>query len=76
MAPLFANPPAPKTKLGVYRRLSNLAGVHVSPICLGGMSIGRTWENMGMGAMNKEDGFKLLDAYFDFGGNWIDTANW
>ncbi|KAF5336465.1 hypothetical protein D9611_006464 [Ephemerocybe angulata] len=28
-----------------------------------------------MGAMNKEDSFKLLDAYYDLGGNFIDTAN-
>jgi aryl-alcohol dehydrogenase-like predicted oxidoreductase len=76
MAPLFAPLPAPKTKLGVYRRLSNLAGVHVSPICLGGMSLGYKWEDQGMGAMNKEGSFEMLDAYFEMGGNWIDTANW
>jgi len=28
-----------------------------------------------MGSMNKEDSFKLLDAFFDAGGNFIDTAN-
>ncbi len=28
-----------------------------------------------MGSMNKESSFKLLDAYFDMGGNFIDTAN-
>ncbi|CAK5281935.1 unnamed protein product, partial [Mycena citricolor] len=39
------------------------------------MSIGDQWEKMGMGSMDKESSFKLLDAYFDAGGNFIDTAN-
>ncbi|CAK5265847.1 unnamed protein product [Mycena citricolor] len=30
---------------------------------------------LGMGAMDKTASFKLLDAYFDAGGNFIDTAN-
>jgi len=51
------------------------AGVHVSPIQLGAMSIGDKWSK-GMGSsMDKESSFKLLDAYFDNGGNFIDTAN-
>jgi aryl-alcohol dehydrogenase-like predicted oxidoreductase len=65
----------PKTALGHYRLLSPNAGVHVSPMQLGGMSIGDKWESMGMGSMDKESSFKLLDAYFDNGGNFIDTAN-
>lgn len=28
-----------------------------------------------MGTMNKEDSFKLLDAFYEAGGNFIDTAN-
>ncbi|KAF6751301.1 NADP-dependent oxidoreductase domain-containing protein, partial [Ephemerocybe angulata] len=75
MPQLFAPLPPPKSKLGVYRKLSTLAGLHVSPICLGAMSIGDKWEEYGMGAMNKESSFKLLDGYFDLGGNFIDTAN-
>ena len=71
----FAPAPKPKTALGYYRLLSPNAGVHVSPIQLGGMSIGDKWESSGMGSMNKESSFKLLDAYFDNGGNFIDTAN-
>mgnify|MGYP001194419628 FL=1 len=39
------------------------------------MSIGDKWEQFGMGAMNKESSMQLLDAYFDNGGNFIDTAN-
>ena len=75
MSKLFAPLPLPKSKLGVYRKLSSTAGVRVSPICLGGMSIGDKWAEGGMGSMNKEDSFKLLDAYYDLGGNFIDTAN-
>ncbi|RDX42505.1 aryl-alcohol dehydrogenase [Lentinus brumalis] len=68
-------PPVPKTKLGRYRQLCPLAGIHVSPIALGGMSIGDKWATLGMGAMDRESSFKLLDAYYDAGGNFIDTAN-
>ena len=39
------------------------------------MSIGDKWGSIGMGAMNKEDSFKLLDAFYDAGGIFIDTAN-
>ncbi|KAF9495989.1 Aldo/keto reductase [Pleurotus eryngii] len=39
------------------------------------MSIGDKWEAYGMGTMNKEASFKLLDAYYEKGGNFIDTAN-
>ena len=75
MAPIWTPAPPPPTKLGLYRRLSPLAGVHVSPLQLGAMSIGDKWGSIGMGAMNKEDSFKLLDAFYDAGGNFIDTAN-
>ncbi|KAF9046363.1 Aldo/keto reductase [Panaeolus papilionaceus] len=68
-------PPPPTTGLGRYRLLSPRAGVHVSPIQLGGMSIGDRWGDIGMGSMDKDSSFKLLDAYFDNGGNFIDTAN-
>ncbi|KAK0231817.1 NADP-dependent oxidoreductase domain-containing protein [Armillaria nabsnona] len=65
----------PPTKLGIYRVLSSRAGVRVSPLVLGAMSVGDKWDAHGMGSMNKESSFKLLDAYFDMGGNFIDTAN-
>ncbi|KAH9852931.1 aryl-alcohol dehydrogenase [Lenzites betulinus] len=72
---LWAPAPPPATKLGRHRRLSALAGVHVSPICLGAMSVGDKWSNYGMGAMTKESSFELLDAFYTAGGNFIDTAN-
>ena len=76
MSSMFTPAPQPETGLGRYRVLSATAGVHVSPIVLGAMSIGDQWGRAGgMGAMDKESSFKLLDAYFDNGGNFIDTAN-
>lgn len=72
---LWAPLAPPKTGLARYRVLSPLAGVHVSPIQLGAMSIGDKYAAIGMGAMDKESSFKLLDAYYDAGGNFIDTAN-
>ncbi|KAL5520315.1 hypothetical protein ACEPAG_9529 [Sanghuangporus baumii] len=67
--------PAPKTALGRYRVLAPLAGIRVSPLQLGAMSIGDKWDKIGMGAMDKASSFKLLDAFYDAGGNFIDTAN-
>ncbi|EJD04793.1 arylalcohol dehydrogenase [Fomitiporia mediterranea MF3/22] len=71
----FAPAPPPPTPLGRYRVLSPLAGIRVSPLILGGMSIGDEWAKVGMGAMDKESSFNLLDAYYEAGGNFIDTAN-
>lgn len=72
---MFAPAPEPPTRLGYYRKLAPRAAIHVSPIVLGGMSIGDKWGEIGMGSMNKESSFKFLDAYFQTGGNFIDTAN-
>ncbi|EJF63453.1 arylalcohol dehydrogenase [Dichomitus squalens] len=66
----------PKTKLGRYRQLAPLAGLHVSPIVLGAMSIGNTSGATVGSAVDKDTSFKFLDAYFDAGGNFIDTANY
>ncbi|KIJ32722.1 hypothetical protein M422DRAFT_234008 [Sphaerobolus stellatus SS14] len=65
----------PPTKLAYYHQFASRAAIHVSPLCLGGMSIGDKWAATGFGTMNKESSFKLLDAYFDAGGNFIDTAS-
>ena len=75
MSKLWQTPPEPATPLGRYRVLSPLAGVRVSPLQLGAMSIGDGWGKQGMGAMDKDTSFKLLDAYYKAGGNFIDTAN-
>lgn len=39
------------------------------------MTVGDQWGQYGYGAQNKETSLKLLDAFFDAGGNFIDTAN-
>ncbi|THU88568.1 Aldo/keto reductase [Dendrothele bispora CBS 962.96] len=70
----FEPHPEPPTALGVLRILSPRAGIRVSPLCLGAMSIGDKWNSF-MGSMSKEESFKLLDAFFEKGGNFIDTAN-
>ncbi|KAJ5595553.1 aryl-alcohol dehydrogenase AAD14 [Penicillium hispanicum] len=74
MNELFAPPPPPVTALERYRILSPLAGLRVSPLQLGGMSIGDKWSEY-MGSMNKEQAFKLLDAFVAAGGNFIDTSS-
>ncbi|OJJ61222.1 hypothetical protein ASPSYDRAFT_43141 [Aspergillus sydowii CBS 593.65] len=66
--------PKPKTALGYHRVLSPNGGVKVSPLCLGGMNFGEGWEHF-MGKCSKDDAFALMDAFYDMGGNFIDTAN-
>ncbi|KAJ3575524.1 hypothetical protein NPX13_g4003 [Xylaria arbuscula] len=70
----FLPPAAPKSLLGRHRLLAPSASVRVSPLCLGGMSIGDAW-SFGMGELTKESAFELLDTFYDLGGNFIDTAN-
>ncbi|KAH6850570.1 NADP-dependent oxidoreductase domain-containing protein [Chaetomium sp. MPI-CAGE-AT-0009] len=65
-------PPDPPTEVGRLRILSKTAGICVSPLALGGGSIGQAW-NANWGPINKERAFELLDAHA--GGNFIDTAN-
>ncbi|KAF8898267.1 Aldo/keto reductase [Gymnopilus junonius] len=71
----FPQPAPPPTKLARYRQLAPRAAIHVSPLQLGAMSIGDRWTPFGFAEMNKESSFKLLDAFFEAGGNFIDTAN-
>ena len=71
---LWKPAPEPATPLGRRRVLASRAGVHVSPLCLGAMSIGDQWSEF-MGSMDRESSFKLLDAFYEAGGNFIDTAN-
>ncbi|KAL4951699.1 NADP-dependent oxidoreductase domain-containing protein [Aspergillus filifer] len=66
--------PKPKTPLGYHRVLSATASIKVSPLCLGGMNFGEGWESF-MGKCSKEDAFALMDAFYEMGGNFSDTAN-
>ena len=52
-------------------KLLGKSGLKVSELCLGTMGFGEEW---GWGA-NKEVSFKILEAFTDAGGNFIDTAN-
>ena len=72
---LFVPVAKPSSRLARYRALSPNASIHVSPLQLGAMSIGDKWAELGMGGMNKETSFRLLDAFYEAGGNFIDTAN-
>ncbi|CAI4038659.1 hypothetical protein SMKI_06G0040 [Saccharomyces mikatae IFO 1815] len=74
MSDLFAPAPEPPTELGRLMILSKTAGIRVSPLILGGMSIGDAWSGV-MGSMRKERAFELLDGFYEAGGNFIDTAN-
>ncbi|OBT77098.1 hypothetical protein VF21_02914 [Pseudogymnoascus sp. 05NY08] len=73
MSDLWKPAPEPETELGRYRILSPTAGIRVSPLQLGAMSIGDSWSSF-MGSMDKDASFKLLDAFAKAGGNFIDTA--
>ncbi|OJZ80605.1 hypothetical protein ASPFODRAFT_147303 [Aspergillus luchuensis CBS 106.47] len=70
----LAPAPEPPTELGRYRILSPNAGIRVSPLQLGAMSIGEKWNSM-LGSMDKGASFRLLDTFVEAGGNFIDTAN-
>ncbi len=56
--------------LNNYITLGN-SGLRVSPLCLGTMTFGMEW---GWGS-TEEESHKILDRFFQQGGNFIDTAN-
>ncbi|GKZ77426.1 hypothetical protein AnigIFM56816_010725 [Aspergillus niger] len=66
--------PKPESLLGFHQVLSPTGGIKVSPLCLGTMNFGTTWEPY-MGECSKEESFAIMDTFFDHGGNFIDTAN-
>lgn len=47
------------------------SGLRVSPFCLGTMTFGQEW-SIGVGA---DESARVLDAYLERGGNFVDTAN-
>ena len=60
--------------LARYRLVGPSCGLRISPLQLGAMSIGQK-NAATLGSMTKAESFKLLDMYYDLGGNYIDTAN-
>lgn len=69
---LFGALPKPKSYLELQRVLAPVAGVRVSPLCLGAMNFGNAWESY-MGKCDKETTFGILDFFYEQGGNFIDT---
>lgn len=67
-------PPKPKSVLGYHRILSPSAAVRVSPLALGAMNFGEPWKKF-MGECSKETAFKMMDYFYESGGNFIDTSN-
>nr|ODN87213.1 aryl-alcohol dehydrogenase [Cryptococcus depauperatus CBS 7841] len=68
-----------KAELDRYRLLSPTAGgkliLRVSPLCLGAMSFGNQWTHYMGKALDLDETRKLLDTFYEAGGNFIDTAN-
>ncbi len=52
-------------------RLLGKSGLRVSELCLGTMTFGEDW---GWGS-SKDESRQIFDAFFEAGGNFIDTAN-
>lgn len=52
-------------------RLLGKSGLRVSELCLGTMTFGEDW---GWGS-SRDESRRVLDAFFEAGGNFIDTAN-
>ncbi|EED22040.1 aldo/keto reductase, putative [Talaromyces stipitatus ATCC 10500] len=74
MANIMIVAPEPKSLLGYHRQLAPNAAVKVSPLCLGSMGFGNSMKDL-MGECDKDASFKLLDFFYENGGNFIDTAN-
>lgn len=70
----FPQAEKPKSLLGYHRILSPTAGVRVSPLSLGTMNFGDAWKDF-LGECDKENSFKILDYFYENGGNFIDTSN-
>lgn len=64
MASIFAQAAPPKSALGRYRLLSPLAGVRVSPLCLGAMNFGDAWKDY-MGSCDQKTVDGLLDFFYE-----------
>ena len=71
---LFQPLPKPKSLLGYHRILAPVAGVRVSPLCLGAMNFGDAHKAL-LGECDKKTAFEMLDYFYENGGNFIDTAS-
>jgi len=73
---MFPPLPQPDTEMRRYRLLSPSAGVRVSPICLGAMSLGDQWTGLMANKLDQKESEEYLDYYYNAGGNFIDTGEW
>ena len=62
------------SRLGQHRILAPGAGLYVSPLQLGSTGDGRN-QNNGTDTVPRDATFELLDAFYEAGGNFIDTAH-
>jgi len=72
---IFQAMPEPDNELRRYRLLAPKAGLRVSPLCIGAMSIGDQWKGFMGNSLDQAGADKFLDTYYGMGGNFIDTAN-
>jgi aryl-alcohol dehydrogenase-like predicted oxidoreductase len=63
-----------KSYLSRHRQLAPNASVRVSPLCLGTMTFGKGDIQM-QGKTTEAESTAILDAFYQAGGNFIDTAN-
>lgn len=68
----FDPPPIPENPLAYHRIVCPTACAKVSPLCIGGISIGSSWSEI---FGKDEDIDSLLDVFYALGGNFIDTSN-
>ena len=61
--------------LARHRLLSSRSSVRVSPLCLGAMQLGTAWNETLNSGLDEAQSFEFLDAFWEKGGNFIDTAN-
>lgn len=73
--PIFPILKGPETPLGRHRFLSTRSSVRVSPLCMGAMQLGTSWTEALASGLDEKESFEYLDAFWNKGGNFIDTAN-
>ena len=55
-------------------KLLGKSGLRVSELCLGTMTFGDVWQDLGLDT-SKDECRRIFDGFAEAGGNFIDTAN-
>ncbi|KAF8550956.1 Aldo/keto reductase [Imleria badia] len=63
------------SRLGQHRILAPCAGLYVSPLQLGSTGDGENQNSGRRDTIERDVAFELLDAFYEAGGNFIDTAH-